>query len=88
MPKAVNDQVKLDRTLFGMPKSWCGGSFIVAFSNKVQSKKIVRKEASLGKTVTALANFKVYPTIVVSTQEVVFQDEFVWDIHIQDRAWV
>ena len=80
MPKAVNDQVKLDRTLFGMPKSWCGGSFIVAFSNKVQSKKIVGKDVGLRKTITALANFEVNPTITITTQEVVFKDEFLWGI--------
>jgi hypothetical protein len=34
----------------------------------------------LGKAVTALANFKVDPAIVVPTWKVVFLDEFFWDI--------
>ncbi len=38
----------------------------------------------MGKIVTALTNFKVYPTIAVSTQEVAFQDKFVWDIRNLD----
>ncbi len=42
--------------------------------------RLQHKDAGLGKTVTALANFEVYPIVAVSTQEVVFQDEFVWDI--------
>ncbi len=78
--KIVNDKAELDGTPFVVPKSRCGGSFIVAFSNKAGLKKIVGKDASLGKTVTALANFEVHPTIAVPTQEVVLKDEFVWDI--------
>ncbi len=78
--KTVNNQAKLDGTPFVVPISWRGGSFIVAFSNNAGSKKIVGKGASLGKTITALANFEVHQTVVVSTQKVVFQDEFIWDI--------
>jgi hypothetical protein len=76
--KVVNNQAKLYGTSFVAPKSQRGGSFIVAFSNKAQSKKIVGKDAGLGKN--SLGKFEVNPTIAVSTQEVVFQDEFVWDI--------
>jgi hypothetical protein len=65
---------------FVVPKSRHGCSLIVIFSNKVQSKKIVGKDAGLGKTITTLVNFEVKPTIAVLIQEVVFQDEFVWNI--------
>jgi hypothetical protein len=78
--KVVNDQAKLDGMPFVVPKSRHGGSFVVTFSKEVQPQKIVGKDAGLKKTATALANFKVNPTIAVSTQEVVFQDEFVWDV--------
>ncbi len=78
--KIVNDEAELDETPFVAPKPWHGGSFRVAFSDKAGSKKIVCKDAGLGKTQQPCANFEVYPTIVVSTQEVVFQDGFVWDI--------
>ncbi len=86
--KIINNQAELKGMPFVGLESRHGGCFIVAFSKEAGSKKIVGKDADLGKTVTALANFEVYPTIVVLAQEVVFQDEFVWDIHIQDRAWV
>jgi hypothetical protein len=78
--KVVKEQAKLNRTPFVAPKSWHGGSFIEAFSNKVQSKKIVGKDVGLRKTITALANFEVNPTITITTQEVVFKDEFLWGI--------
>jgi hypothetical protein len=68
--KVVNNQAKLDKMPFVVPKAWRGGSFIVAFSNGGWSKKIVGKDAGLGKTLTPLANFRVNPTIMVSTQEV------------------
>jgi hypothetical protein len=77
--KVVSNQAKLDGTPFVAPKSWHGGSFIVAFRNKVQLKKIVGKDAGLEKTVTALANFEVNLTSTVLTQDVVFQVKFVWD---------
>ena len=34
----------------------------------------------MGKSITALANFKVDPAISISAQEIVFLDEFVQDI--------
>ncbi len=65
--KVIKDKEKLDGMSFVAPKSQCEGSFIVALSNEVQLKKIVGKDAGLGKTVTALVNFKVSPTVAVST---------------------
>ncbi len=82
--KIINNQAKLDGMPFVAPKSWHGGSFKTAFSNKVGSKMIVGKDAGLRKTISALENFKVYPTITVLIQEVVFQDELVWDIRNLD----
>jgi hypothetical protein len=48
------------------PKSRRGSSVVEAISNEVQLKKAIGKDASLGKSITALANFKVDPAILVS----------------------
>jgi hypothetical protein len=82
--KAIHNEAELDGTPFVVPKSWHGVSFIVALSNKAGSKKIIGKDASLRKTISAQANFEVYPTIAVATCEVVLQDEFVQDIRNLD----
>ncbi len=82
--KVIHDEAKLESTLFVAPKSWHGSSFVEALSNKVQSEKVIGKDASLGKSVTALANFKVDPAILVSAQEIVFLDELVQDIRELD----
>ncbi len=59
-----------------------GGGFrlIVAFSQKAKSEEIVGQDASLGKAIAALANFKVDPTVTVSTRKLVFLYEFRWDV--------
>ncbi len=71
---------------FVAPKSWHGSSFIEALSNKARSEKVIGKDASLGKSVTALANFKVDPAILVSAQEIVFLDELVRDVRELDAS--
>jgi hypothetical protein len=38
----------------------------------------------LGKAITTLANFEVDPAIAVTTREVVFLDEFIWDVEELD----
>ncbi len=82
--KVIHDEAKLEWTPFVVPKSWRGSSFIEALSKKVQSEKVIGKVASLGKSVTALANFKVDPAISVSAREIVFLDELVWDVRELD----
>ncbi len=69
---------------FVAPKSWRGSSFIEVLSNKVPSEKVIGKDASLGKSITALANFKVDPAILVSAREILFLDELVWDVRELD----
>ncbi len=44
------------------------------------SKKVIGKDARLGKSITALANFKIDPAILVATNKVVFIDEFFRDV--------
>ncbi len=48
------------------PKSRRGSSFVEALSNEAQSEKVIGKDASLGRSVTALANFKVDPAVSIS----------------------
>jgi hypothetical protein len=69
---------------FVVPKTRSGSSFVEALSNKVQLEKVIGKNASLGKSITALVNFKVDPTISVLAQEVVFFDKLIRDIRDLD----
>ncbi len=78
--KVIHNETELKWTPFVAPETRCGRSFVEAFSNKAGSKEIISKDTSLGKTVAALANFKVDPAIAVPTNEVVFLDEFFWDV--------
>ncbi len=47
-------------------------------------EEIVCQDAGLGKAIAALANFKVDPTVVVSTCKLVFLYEFRWDVRDLD----
>jgi hypothetical protein len=82
--KVINDEAELEWTPFVAPKTLSGSSFVEALSNEVQLEKVIGKDASLGKSVTALANFKVDPAISVLAQEVVFLDQLIWDIRDLD----
>jgi hypothetical protein len=82
--KVIHDEAELEWTPFVAPKTRSGSSFVEALSNEVQSEKVIGKDASLGKSVTALANFKVDPAVLVSAQEVVFLDELVQDVRELD----
>ncbi len=62
------------------PEARGGSCFLEPLGHEPSPKKIIGKDASLGKTITALTNFEVYPTIAVPTSEVVFLDEFIWDV--------
>jgi hypothetical protein len=78
--KVIYYEAELDGTPFVAPEARGRFSFIVAFSKKAGSEEIVGQNASLGKAVTALANFEVDPTVAVSTCKVVFLNEFRWDV--------
>jgi hypothetical protein len=82
--KVIHDEAELEWTLFVAPKSRHGSIFIEALSNEAQLEKVIGKDASLGKSVTALANFKVDPAILVSAQEFVFLEELVRDVRELD----
>jgi hypothetical protein len=70
----------LEGTPFEAPETRYGSSFIKALSNKAGSKKVIGKDAGLGKSVTALANFKIDSAVLVATNKVVFIDEFFRDV--------
>jgi hypothetical protein len=78
--KVIHNETELKWTPFVAPETRRGSSFVEVFGDKAGSKEIISKDASLGKTVAALANFKVDPAIAVPTNEVVFLDEFFWDV--------
>jgi hypothetical protein len=61
---------------FVAPEAWGGFGFIIFFSKKVGLEEIVGKTASLGKAITALANFEVNPTITIATLKFVLLKEF------------
>jgi hypothetical protein len=75
-PKVTNDETELDRMPFVAPEAWGGFSFVISFSKKAGLEEIVGKNASQGKAITALANFKVNPTIMLATLEFVLLNEF------------
>jgi hypothetical protein len=68
--KVVHNEVELNGMPFVVPKYRCVVSFIVALREEVGSMKIIGKDARLRKIITALANFEVYPTILITTREV------------------
>ncbi len=82
--KVIHDEAELEWTPFVAPKSQRGSSFVEALSNEAQSEKVIGKDASLGKSITALANFKVDPAILVLAWEIVFIDELVRDVRELD----
>jgi hypothetical protein len=80
--KVVNKETELDGMPLVAPETRGGSHFIVAFGNKAGLKQIVGKDASLGKSITALVDFKVNPTITITvlTHEFVLLDEFSWNV--------
>jgi hypothetical protein len=82
--KVIHDEEKLEWMPFMAPKSWHGSSFVEALSNEVQSEQVIGKDANLGKSVTALANFNVDPAISISAREIVFLDERIRDVRELD----
>jgi len=78
--KVIYNEAELDGTPFVAPEARGGFSFVVAFSKKAGSEKIVGQNASLGKAIAALVNFKVDPTIAVSTCKLVLFNKFGRDV--------
>jgi hypothetical protein len=64
-PKIVNNETELDGTPFMAPEAWGGFGFVISFSKQAGSEEIIGKNASLGKAITALANFEVNPTVTL-----------------------
>ncbi len=66
MPKIVDDKAEGDVTPHVMPKSRCVLTLIVASDGKVFIKEFVCKDAGLWEPVHTLANFDLYPSVVVN----------------------
>jgi hypothetical protein len=58
------------------PEAQGGFGFVISFSKKAGLEEIARKNAGLGKAITALANFEVNPTITLATFKFVLLYEF------------
>ncbi len=78
--KVIYNEAELDGTPFVAPEAMGGFSFIIAFSKEAGSEEVVGQNAGLGKAIAAAANFKVDPTIAVSTRTLVLFNEFCWDV--------
>ncbi len=73
--KVIDNEAELDWLPFVAPETRSGSCFVVAFGFEAGAKKIVGQDTSLGKTITSLANFKVDPTILILTGDIVFFNE-------------
>jgi hypothetical protein len=82
--KIIHNEAELQGMPLVAPEARSGSSFIETLGNKTSLKKIIGKDASLGKTITTLMNFEVDPAIAVPTSEVVFLDEFLRDVRELD----
>ncbi len=78
--KVVNNEAELEGTPCVVPEAQHGGCFIESFSEEEGTKKIIGQDTSLGKPITAIPNFKIDPTIMVTATKVVFREEFVRDV--------
>ena len=85
--KVINNEAELDGKPFVAPETRGGFHLVVAFSKKARSEEIVGQDASLGKAITALVNFKVNPTVAVSTCKLLFFYEFRWDVGDLDATY-
>jgi len=74
--KVIYYEAELDGTPFVAPEARGGFSLIVAFSKKAGSEEIIGQNASLGKAITASANFEVDPTVAVPTRKLVLFNKF------------
>jgi hypothetical protein len=74
--KVIYDEAELEGMPFVAPETQHRSRFIEALSNEAGLKKVIGKDAGLGKSITALANFKIDPAVLVATNMVVFIDEF------------
>ncbi len=70
----------MDGTPFVAPEAGSGFSFIIAFSKEAGSEEVIGQNAGLGKAIAAAANFKVDPTVTVSTRKFVLFNEFCWNV--------
>jgi hypothetical protein len=78
--KVIYNEAELEGMPSVAPEARRGSSFIEALSNEVGSKKVIGKDAGSGKSVTALATFKIDPAVSVVTNKVILIDEFFRDV--------
>jgi hypothetical protein len=75
-PKVINYEAELDGMPFVVPEAWGGFNLVISFSKNAGLDEIDGKNASLGQAITALANLKVDPPVMIAILEVVLLNEF------------
>jgi hypothetical protein len=75
-PKVINNKTELNGTPFVAPEAQGEFGFVISFSKKVGLEEIIGENASLGKAITALANFEVNLTVTLATLKIVLLNEF------------
>ncbi len=78
--KVVNNECKNEGVPLVTPETRGGGCLVVVEFGKAVSKEFVGKDACLGETVHATANFKVDPGVTGKFVELVFVNEFLGDV--------
>jgi len=76
----VDDKDERNLAPLVSPKSWCGCTLVVSMGGESFHEEIVCKLTCLFQSINSIINFKVYPPIVFVFGEVVFIDEFLWDV--------
>jgi hypothetical protein len=75
-PKVINYETELGGMPFVVPETWGGFGLVISLSKKAGLEEIIRKNAGLGKAITALANLKVDPPVMIATLKVVLLNDF------------
>ena len=78
--KVIHNKYKDDGSPFVAPEAWGGVALKVAMLGQMLSEEIIGQFASLFQAVDPFCDLKVYPIIEGILGEVVFINEFLWDL--------
>ena len=78
--KVIHNEHKNDGSPFVVPEAGRGGTLVVAMVGQMFGEQIIGKFAGLLQPKDTLCDLKVYPVIEGILGEVVFINEFLWDL--------
>ncbi len=78
--KVVDYEAELEGTPFVVPEARRRCCFIKTFGNQTGVEQVVGQDACLRESIAATVNFKVDPAIAVTSKEVVFINEVIWNV--------